>query len=424
MMMPESFLCFGSFAERPRMEEPPALGRGYVTFGSFNHTRKLTPEAVRLWSGILQQVPGSRLLIKASLAGEACVQANLYKAFESAGIGRERVELRGFTATRESHLDCYNEVDIALDTYPYHGTTTTCEALWMGVPVVTLAGKVHAQRVTYSILKNIGVEETIAWTEEEYTGIAVGLARDLGKLAALRARLPGAVRGSILCDPVRFTRQLEQLYLDMWQEKAQATQEIIRPARPGCWVDHVLDKPYVVPLLASWQGYLEKHAGSWHWLQYQQALDLYLEALTMDDIKDRRARLDCAYRLLSQSLQEQPGLSVAQSFVRVAVELGETERAMAVTQEMIGAVLAHSEVVELPEPFLPVLAGYEQVAARGELKWWLLTALLELRDRLLADGAEYTGGDAAESLNLIDRLGYGNDYVAGRCRALLKAARS
>ncbi len=143
----------------------------------------------------------------------------------------------------------------------------------------------------------------------------------------------------------------------------------------------------------------------------------------MDDIKDRRARLDCACRLLSQSLQERPGLSVAQSFVRVAVELGETERAMAVTQEMIGAVLAQ-EVVELPEPFLPVLAGYEQVAARGELKWWLLTSLLELRDRLLADRAEYTGGDAEEALNLIDRLGYGNAYVAGRCRALLKAARS
>ncbi|MBK8162491.1 MAG: tetratricopeptide repeat protein [Gammaproteobacteria bacterium] len=92
MMMPESFLCFGSFAERPRMEEPPALGRGYVTFGSFNHTRKLTPEAVRLWSGILQQVPGSRLLIKASLAGEACVQANPVRGLR---IGRDRAGAGG-----------------------------------------------------------------------------------------------------------------------------------------------------------------------------------------------------------------------------------------------------------------------------------------------------------------------------------------
>src|SRR5690606_1049500 len=105
------------------------------------------------------------------------------------------------------------------DTFPYNGTTTTCEALWMGVPVVTLVGKAHAQRVSYSILKNIGVEETLAWSEAEYAEIAVGLAQDLASLSALRGRIPEALKGSILCDPARFTRQLEDLYRSMWNEK-------------------------------------------------------------------------------------------------------------------------------------------------------------------------------------------------------------
>ncbi|MGE3482015.1 MAG: tetratricopeptide repeat protein [Gammaproteobacteria bacterium] len=416
VMLPESFLCFGSFAERPRVEEPPAVGRGYVTFGSFNHTRKLTPEAVRLWSGILKRVPGSRLLIKASLAGESCVQANLYEAFAAEGVGRERVELRGFTETRESHLDCYNEVDIALDTFPYNGTTTTCEALWMGVPVVTLAGKVHAQRVTYSILKNIGVEETIAWTEEEYAEIAVGLARDLGKLAALRARLPGAVRGSILCDPVRFTRQLEQLYRRMWEEQASSLLGAVRPGRAGCWVDYVQDKPYIRALLPSWLAYMEGHAGTELWLRRQQALDLYVEAQA-EDVAGRREKLMHAYFLVSKTLGQQPGLCAGQTFLRIALELGETGRALSVLQGLISEA-ATADAIDLSEPFLPALAGYEQAVAGADSKHWVLAGLLELRDRLLAGVAEYDDGDAAEALELIEGLGYRSDYVHGRRLAL------
>jgi hypothetical protein len=221
---------------------------------------------------------------------------------------------------------------------------------------------------------------------------------------------------SILCDPARFTRQLEQLYGEMWQEKSRASLQAIKPARPGRWVDHVQDKHYAAPLLASWSGYLEEHSGSQSWLQQQQALDLYCEAQA-EAIDVRRAKLAGACRLLSQSLQSQPGFSAAQSFVRIAVELGETEQAMAVLQGLIGQVLAQ-DAIDLPEPFLPVLAGYEQIAPRGELKWWLLAALLELRDRLLAGSAEYADGDAAAALELISGLGYRNAYVEERCRSL------
>jgi predicted O-linked N-acetylglucosamine transferase (SPINDLY family) len=223
--LPESFLCFGSFAERPRAELPPAASKGYITFGSFNHTRKLTPQAVGLWSEILRQVPGSRLLIKASLAGEACVQANLHEAFAAAGIDRERIELRGFTETRESHLDCYNEVDIALDTFPYNGTTTTCEALWMGVPVVTLAGRSHVSRVGASLLARAGLADLVAASEDEYLAKVRSLARDLGRRRELRASLRPRLRSSPLLDAAGFTRALESAYMDMWKAYANGGDE-------------------------------------------------------------------------------------------------------------------------------------------------------------------------------------------------------
>ncbi|MCC6301901.1 MAG: tetratricopeptide repeat protein [Gammaproteobacteria bacterium] len=410
MAMPESFLCFGSFAERPRPAEPPAVNKGQVTFGSFNHTRKLTPEAVRLWSGILKRVPGSRLLIKASLAGEACVQANLYEAFAAEGIARERVEMRGFTATRDSHLDSYNEVDIALDTFPYNGTTTTCEALWMGVPVVTLVGKVHAQRVSYSILKNIGVEETIARTEAEYAEIAVRLAQDLGALSALRARIPGAIRGSILCDPARFTHQLEDLYRALWNEKTGVAEA--RPARAGGWVDYVQDKPYIHGLLPSWQTYLEAQADTASWTLHQQAMDLYAEGRT-DDVALRRVKLDRALGLMRRRLETRPDIGAAQTFLRIATELGTEQEALSVLEGRLERVMA-GEAVELSEPFLPALAGYERIDPAGGPARWVLAQLLELRDRLLAGRMEYDGGDAPEVLDLIEGLGFRGDYVEAR----------
>ena len=114
------------------------------------------------------------------------------------------------------HLDLYNNVDIALDTFPYNGTTTTCESLWMGVPVVTLAGKKHAQRVSYSILKNIGHSELAATNEEEYINIACQLASDPDLLRTIRSKIPNDLSNSILCNPERFTKQLEQIYTDIW----------------------------------------------------------------------------------------------------------------------------------------------------------------------------------------------------------------
>lgn len=217
LRLPQSFLCFGAFSQRPLPPEPPCRRRGQVTFGSFNNLAKITPAAVRAWAAILKHCPGARLLLKAHGALSACVRQHLTEAFARCGVDPARLEFADRVPSTEDHLDFYNRVDVALDTFPYQGTTTTCEALWMGVPVVTLVGAPHRQRVSYSILRNLGLEETIAHTEEEYIETALRLARSPQALARLRREIPPRLRASILCDPPRFTRQFEEALRAAWQ---------------------------------------------------------------------------------------------------------------------------------------------------------------------------------------------------------------
>jgi len=219
LKMPQSFLCFGKFEERPQNIIPPVVNNGYITFASFNNIRKLTPQVVHAWSQILIRVPGSKLIIKAGKANLDVARKNIFNEFAKYGIDEQRVDLRGHINAKEVHLDFYNQVDIALDTFPYNGTTTTCEALWMGVPVITLVGKVHAQRVSYSILKNIDIENTITYSEKEYIDRAVSLAKNIEELTGLREKIPVALRKSILCNTSKFVRQLEDVYITAWNDK-------------------------------------------------------------------------------------------------------------------------------------------------------------------------------------------------------------
>jgi predicted O-linked N-acetylglucosamine transferase (SPINDLY family) len=222
LRLPESFLCFGSFRERPRRTSPPCLDQGFVTFASFNNLSKLNAGMVQTWSRILVAVPGSRLLIKSKGGASACVRKHLEEAFSRHGISADRLVLAGHMPQTEAHLDLYNDVDIALDTFPYHGATTTCEALWMGVPVVTQVDEAHRSRVGLSLLTNAGISETIATDEEQYVRIAVQLASDPKRLAQLRTEIPTRLRHSILCDPARFTRQLEEALIQAWRVHERA----------------------------------------------------------------------------------------------------------------------------------------------------------------------------------------------------------
>jgi len=217
LILPESFLSFGKFNYKKLNPEIPAKRKGIVTYGSFNNLMKITPGVLNVWCRILARVPDSRLLLKSKGVTHHLTQKNIFKEVDSYGIEVGRIILVDTVPNRDDHMDLYNEIDIALDPFPYNGTTTTCEALWMGVPVVTLVGKVHAQRVGYSILKNTGLEELVAHNEDDYVDLAAGLAEDFRRLTELRREIPEKLQASILCNPEKFTRQLEDAYRKIWE---------------------------------------------------------------------------------------------------------------------------------------------------------------------------------------------------------------
>jgi FkbM family methyltransferase len=212
--LPRTFLCYQPPEDAP---EPASERAESITFGSFNNLAKVTPEVVGLWARVLVAVPGSRLLLKASALSSDAVRERLRGEFESKGVSRDRLELLPWKAGTQSHLGTYRHIDIALDTFPYNGTTTTCEALWMGVPVVTLAGKVHASRVGHSLLSACGLDELVATTSEQYVEIALGLAQDRPRLERLRRELRQRVKNSPLLDERGMGRAVEAAFREMWQ---------------------------------------------------------------------------------------------------------------------------------------------------------------------------------------------------------------
>ncbi|MFN7085118.1 MAG: tetratricopeptide repeat protein [Burkholderiales bacterium] len=215
--LPQTFLVYAPPADSPEVAPPPLARKGHVTFGSFNNAAKVIPRVIALWSKILHAVPDSRLMLKHFAFHSAEAKERFQGLFAQNGIAADRIDLLDFVPTVSSHLELYHEVDIALDPFPYNGTTTTCEALWMGVPVITLAGKVHAGRVGVSLLSNAGLAELIADSEEAYVRIAVELANDVQRLAGLRAAMRARLENCPLTDARALARALEAEYAKMWQ---------------------------------------------------------------------------------------------------------------------------------------------------------------------------------------------------------------
>jgi predicted O-linked N-acetylglucosamine transferase (SPINDLY family) len=204
------FLCYGGDPAAPLPAAPPSAGRGTVTYGSFNNLPKLNDRTLRLWARVLAATPGSRLLLKGHRAfDDAGVRARTLARLEAAGIDPAAVELARLDPGYEAHLARYAGVDVALDPFPYHGTTTTCEALWMGVPVVVLEGDRHASRVGCSLLRAAGFPEWIAGDEDAYVALAARLAADEDGRVRLRRELRAAVAASPLCDGAAFARAFE-----------------------------------------------------------------------------------------------------------------------------------------------------------------------------------------------------------------------
>lgn len=216
--LPHGFLCYQPPADAPSIAPAPAKAAGNVTFGSFNALTKMNESVLAAWADILRAVPGSRLMLKNMVLRDPSTCERYLEFFAKEGISRGRVELIGWAASPVDHLALYNRVDLALDTFPYNGTTTTCEALWMGVPVMTLAGRVHAGRVGVSILSRLDLADFIATDRDDYVARAMRWADDLEGLAKLRSSLRERMAKSPLCDAKAFARDVEQAYREMWRK--------------------------------------------------------------------------------------------------------------------------------------------------------------------------------------------------------------
>jgi predicted O-linked N-acetylglucosamine transferase (SPINDLY family) len=214
--IPDCGWCYQPmFNEGTYAATPPCDQNGYVTFGCFNNLSKLNEPLCALWIEILRQVPDSRLYLKAKTFLDPEVLADWIGRFTRAGIAQERLRLMAHKNATKDHLAVYNEVDIALDAFPYHGTTTTCEALAAGVPVVSLAGEAHVSRVGVSLLTAVGLSDLVASTPADYIAVAVKLAAEPERLRQLRGELRNRMQQSVLGDAVGFTRKLEACYQQM-----------------------------------------------------------------------------------------------------------------------------------------------------------------------------------------------------------------
>jgi protein O-GlcNAc transferase len=209
--------AYDALRPTPKVDELPALHGRPVTFGCFNQPVKLSSRCIATWARLLDRVPGARLMLKGRAYNDATVAGRIKTAFARHGVDGRRIELRGWTVTSANHLETYRKVDIALDPFPYGGVITTCEAMWMGVPVIALEGERVLGRYGSAFLKTVGLPELVATDEDGYVDLAAGLAGDTARLSALRSSLRQRMAASRLCDGAAFARQVEAAYRSMWR---------------------------------------------------------------------------------------------------------------------------------------------------------------------------------------------------------------
>jgi protein O-GlcNAc transferase len=222
--VPDTRLCLSPPATNRPVEVTglPALSKGFVTFGSYQILNKISDRTLALWSQVLARLPSARLRVQSLPLAFPDAVSNMQKRLTAAGIDIARVDLRG-GALYEDYLDSYGEVDFVLDTFPFPGGTTTAEALWMGVPTLTLTGNSLLARQGESMMRSVGLGDWVAGSEQEYVEIALARAHDLDALAELRASLRARALASPLFDAVRFARNLENAFAAMVHAKGQVT---------------------------------------------------------------------------------------------------------------------------------------------------------------------------------------------------------
>lgn len=218
------FLCY-----EPRIEpgypepgeRPERLPDGSprpIVFGSFNATFKINDQIISLWRRVIEAVPGSKLVIKSAAIRDQGMVESIRRSFARNGFDLARLDVLHGTNTTRQHLETYQGIDIGLDTYPYHGTTTTCEAMSMGVPVIVLVGESHASRVGLSLLTNVGLPELATKSEDEFVAAAVALCNDRPRLAQLQRGLRAKLLASPLCDATAYADRLSRAFIQMWHQ--------------------------------------------------------------------------------------------------------------------------------------------------------------------------------------------------------------
>ena len=215
--LPETFLCYSN-NEVYSVQNPPKINTNTITFASFNNISKINDKTIRAWSAVLNNVENSVLFIKSSVAADDTVSEKLIEKFQVYGVNPNRIKYMLKTIHIEDHLKIYNMVDIALDTFPFNGATTTFEALWMGVPVMTMEGKVHHSRVSTSVLKSLKMDYCIGQNQKDFVTKTVKLVNDLEKLKSLRRELRNKIKNSLLGNGEAFTKNIEIEYEKMFSK--------------------------------------------------------------------------------------------------------------------------------------------------------------------------------------------------------------
>jgi predicted O-linked N-acetylglucosamine transferase (SPINDLY family) len=216
--LPDTYWCYQPGIDPPAIRQLPALQQGHITFGCLNNLCKLNVPTLVTWAKLLLAVPNSRILIHAY---ECTHRQRLQDQLKQEGVEPSRVRFVGYVSA-EKYYDHYQQIDIALDTSPYCGGTTTCDALWMGVPVVSRVGETAVGRSGLSILSNVGLPELVGRSGEEYVRIASELARDIPRLGNLRSTLRQKMEQSPLMDAPKFARNIEAAYRRMWRKWCEA----------------------------------------------------------------------------------------------------------------------------------------------------------------------------------------------------------
>ncbi len=229
LVLPDGFHCYEAPPDAPPVVEPPAIDRGYVRFGSFNNLAKINPQVVRVWCDILRKVPKAQLTLKTRQLADSAIRDKYRSMFEAAGIDPARIELAEAQESTTEHLNRYSDIDIALDPFPYNGTTTTVEALWMGIPVVALQGDRFSARVSASLLSQMGLDRLVAGKVSEYVACAVNLARDVELLAKLRKTMRARVANSTLGNGAEFAKNWTDAVLNAYWDVRNMHETTIPP---------------------------------------------------------------------------------------------------------------------------------------------------------------------------------------------------